>query len=125
MAELHGWVGQLLPTVGTLAPQARAELLFTAAVTAVEVGDDPAALSARQRLAPLLDGIDDPFLLASCQLALAWTSTIAGDLDGALREASASLAGLRGQDEPFWTASVPHRQLLGGDRRPPRRRPII
>jgi predicted ATPase/class 3 adenylate cyclase len=106
MAELHGWVGQLLPAVGTLAPQARAELLFTAAVTAVEVGDDPAALSARQRLAPLLDGIDDPFLRASCQLALAWTSTIAGDLDGALREASASLAGLRGQDEPFWTASA-------------------
>jgi hypothetical protein len=106
MAELHGWVGQLLPTVGTLAPQARAELLFTAAVTGVEVGDDPAALSARQRLAPLLDGIDDPFLRASCQLALAWTSTIAGDLDGALREASASLAGLRGQDEPFWTASA-------------------
>jgi len=106
MAELHGWVGQLLPTVGTLAPQARAELLFSAAVTAVEVGDDPAALSARQRLAPLLDGIDDPFLRALCQLALAWTSTIAGDLDGALREASASLAGLRGQDEPFWTASA-------------------
>jgi predicted ATPase/class 3 adenylate cyclase len=106
MAELHGWVGQLLPTTGTLGPQARAELLWTAAVTAVEVGDDPTALSARRRLAPLLDGIDDPFLRALCQQGLAWTSTIAGDSDGALREASASLAGLRGQDEPFWTASA-------------------
>jgi predicted ATPase len=106
MAELHGWVGQLLPTAGTLAHQARAELLWTAAVTAVEVGDDPAALSARQRLAPLLDGIDDPFLRALCQLALAWTSTIGEDLDGALREASASLAEFRGQDAPVWTASA-------------------
>ena len=76
LGEVRTWVGQLLPTAGTLDPQARAELLWTAAVTAVEVGDDPAALSARQRLGPLLDGIDDPFLRALCQLAMAWTSTI-------------------------------------------------
>ena len=44
MGEVHAWAGQLLPTAGTLDPQARAELLWTAAVTAVEVGDDPAAL---------------------------------------------------------------------------------
>jgi predicted ATPase len=106
MTELHGWIGQLLPTADTLGPQARTELLWTAAVTAVEVGDDPAALSARQHLEPLLDGIDDPFLRALCQQALAWTSTITGDLDAALAEASASLAGLRDQDEPFWTASA-------------------
>jgi predicted ATPase/class 3 adenylate cyclase len=106
LGEVRSWVGQLLPTADTLDPQARAELLWTAAVTAVEVGDDPAALSARQRLGPLLDRIDDPFLRALCQLALAWTSTIDEDLDGALQEASASLAGLRGQDAPVWTASA-------------------
>ena len=106
LGEVRTWVGQLLPTAGTLGPQARAELLWTAAVTAVEVGDDPAALSARQRLRPLLGGIDDPFLRALCQQALAWASTITGDVDAALAEASASLAGLRGQDEPFWTATA-------------------
>jgi hypothetical protein len=106
LGEVRAWAGQLLPTAGTLDPQPRAELLWTAAVTAVEMGDDPAALSARQRLEPLLDGIGDPLLHALCQQALAWTSTISGDLDGALREASASLAGLRGQDEPFWTATA-------------------
>jgi hypothetical protein len=106
MGEVHGWAGQLLPTADALDPQARAELLWTAAVTAVEVGDDPAALSARQRLEPLLDGIDDPFLRALCQLALAWTAAITGDLDGGLRQASASLGELRGQDAPFWTASA-------------------
>jgi predicted ATPase/class 3 adenylate cyclase len=106
LSEVHAWAGQLLPTADALDPQARAELLWTATVTAVEVGDDPAALSARQRLAPLLDGIADPFLRALCQMALAWTAAIAGDSDGALRDASASLAQLRGQDEPVWTASA-------------------
>jgi hypothetical protein len=78
-------------------------------VTATEVGDD-AALSARQRLAPLVDGIQDPFLHAVCQLAMAWSSAIFGDLDGdlggALRGALASLEQFRGQDEPFWTAAA-------------------
>jgi predicted ATPase len=106
LGEVHAWAGQLLPTADDLGPQARAELLWTAAVTAVEMGDDPAALSARQRLGPLLDQVDDPFLRALCQLALAWTSAIAGDLDRAVREASASLRELRGQDAPAWTASA-------------------
>jgi len=35
---------------------------------------------------------------------MAWTSPITGDFDGALKEVSASLAELRGQDEPFFTA---------------------
>jgi tetratricopeptide (TPR) repeat protein len=64
------------------------------------------ALSVRQRLGPLLDQIDDPLLRALCQMAMAWTYTIGEDLNGALREASASLGGLRGQDEPVWTASA-------------------
>jgi len=106
LGEVRTWAGQLLPTADTLDPQARAELLWTAAVTAVEVGDDPAALSARQRLEPLLDEIDDPFLRAVCQMGLAWSAAIAGDVDSALRDASASLAQLRGQDEPVWTASA-------------------
>jgi predicted ATPase len=106
MAEVRAWAGQLLPTADALDPQARAELLWTAAVTAVEMGDDPAALAARQRLEPLLDQVGDPFLRALCQLALVWTSTIGEDLDETLREASASMAGFRGQDAPMWTASA-------------------
>ena len=106
LPEARGWVDQLLPTAGSLGPQARAELMWTAAVTANEVGDDAAALAARRNLEPLLDTIEDPFLCAVGLLALAWTSPITGDFDGARREASASLAQLRGQDEPFWTAQA-------------------
>jgi predicted ATPase len=102
--QARSWVEQLLPAAGTLDPQARAELAWTAAVIAVDTGDDAATLAARQRLAPLLAGIQDPFLHAVSQLAMAWTLPIAGDLDGALRETAASLEELRGQDEPFFTA---------------------
>jgi tetratricopeptide (TPR) repeat protein len=102
--EARSWVEQLLPAAGTLDPQAQGELAWAAAVTAVDTGDDAAALAARPRLAPLLAGIGDPFLHAASQLAMAWTLPIAGDFDGALREAAVSLEELHGQDEPVFTA---------------------
>jgi tetratricopeptide (TPR) repeat protein len=102
--EARPWVEQLLPNAGALDPQARAELAWVAAVLAVDTGDDTAALAARQRLAPLLAGISDPFLHAVSQLAMAWSLPIAGDLDGALREVALSLEELRDQDEPVFTA---------------------
>jgi predicted ATPase len=101
--EAWSWVEQLLPAFGTLDPQARAELAWAAAVLAADIGDDTAALAARQRLAPLLPGIQDPFLHAVARLAIAWTLPVVDDYDGALREAEASLEELRGQDEPLFT----------------------
>jgi hypothetical protein len=47
---------------------------------------------------------DATTLHAVSNLAMAWTSPILGDFDGALRQASVSLEQFRGQDEPFWTA---------------------
>jgi tetratricopeptide (TPR) repeat protein len=70
------------------------------------VGDDAAALAARRNLEPLLDTIEDPFLSAVGRLAIAWTSPILGDYDGARRQASASLKQLRDLDEPFWMAQA-------------------
>ncbi|GAA1239546.1 hypothetical protein GCM10009608_87580 [Pseudonocardia alaniniphila] len=104
LGEAHSWVDQLLPTADSFDLQAQVELASTAAATGVEVGDDEAALAARERLAPLLDGIGDPYLRAVSQLVMAWTSGVVGDFDGALRGALVSLKQLRGQDEPFWTA---------------------
>jgi predicted ATPase len=106
LGEARSWIDQLLPSAGSLDPQARAELLWTVTVTAREVGDDAMAVSARQRLAPLLEAIADPYLHAVSQLAMAWTSPIIDDLDGALREASASLEEFRDQDEPLGTTAA-------------------
>jgi hypothetical protein len=104
MDETRHWADQLLPTADSQEPEARAELVWTALVTALELGDDAAALAARERLQPLLAGTQDPFLRAVSQLAAAWTAPLADDLDGALRLALSCLEELRGQDEPLWTA---------------------
>jgi tetratricopeptide (TPR) repeat protein len=106
LGEARAWIAQLLPSADALDVHARAELLWTVLVTAREVGDDATALAARQRLAPLLDGIQDPYLHAATQLAMAWTSPILDDLDGALREASASLEEFQGQAEPLGATSA-------------------
>jgi len=104
IGEARGWVGELQPAAPVLGPPARAELEWAATVTANEVGDDAAVLAARQRLEALLDTVEDPFLHAAGQLALAWTAPITGDFDGALRAAAASLKQFRAQDEPYFAA---------------------
>jgi tetratricopeptide (TPR) repeat protein len=104
LGEARPWIDQLLPTADALDPQAQAELLWTAAVTALEVvGDDQAALATSQRLASLLAGIRDPYLHAVSQLAMAGIAAAVGDFDGALRGELVALEELRGQDEPYWT----------------------
>jgi predicted ATPase len=101
--QARSWVEQFRPAT-PLDLEARAELAWAAAMISLEAGDDTAAAVARQRLAPLLPGISDPFLHAACQLAMAVTLPITGALDGALREAAVALEELRGQDEPVYTA---------------------
>ena len=103
-SEARSWVDQLLPAADSLEPQTRAELLWIQAVTANEVGDDAVALAASDRLAPLLAEIDDHYLHAVSQLAIAWISPIVGEVEDALQGVLASLEQLRDQDEPYWTA---------------------
>jgi predicted ATPase len=104
LGEARSWIGQLLPTVGSLDLQPQVELAWAAVATGLEVGDDQAALAAGERLAPLLDEIADSYLRAVSQLIMAWAAGIVDDFDGAIQLASVSLEQLRGQDEPFWTA---------------------
>ena len=104
LVESRSWIDELTPAVASLDNHAQAELVWTAAVTAIEVGDDTAALTAKGRLEPLLAAIDDPYLEALSRLAMAWTSPIVEDFDGALRAATLCREHLRDQDEPFWTA---------------------
>jgi predicted ATPase len=104
LSQARAWIGQLLPAADSLDPQARAELLWAAAVTANQGGDGAAALHASQRLGLLLPEIEDPRLRAVSRLAMSWASMIVSDHDSALRQASVALKELRRQDEPYWTA---------------------
>ena len=101
--QAESWVEQFRPAE-TLDLESRAELAWVTAMMAVDTGNDTAALAAGQRLAPMLAAIQDPFLRAVCQLAMAWSLPIAGDLNGALRQATVSLQELRGHWEPVLTA---------------------
>ena len=101
MPEARAWIAEVQLKADALDDRARAELLFTSAVTALEVGDDETALAAVDGLQRLEGRIDDPYLEAAAQLALSWILPINDDLDGALHAASTALEGFRQQNEPF------------------------
>jgi predicted ATPase len=102
IAEARSWIEQLLPMADSLDSRAHAQVALAAAVTAREL-DDAAALGARDRLRSLLKTMREPYLHAASRVAMAITSAIGGDVEGAFGEAAAGLSELRGQDEPFWT----------------------
>ena len=84
-----------------LADSEQAELLFNAAVTAVEVGDDDSALAAVEAIRHWDGQIEDPTLDSALQLAVSWTLPILDDFDGALQAATTALAGLRRSNDPL------------------------
>lgn len=93
-----------MPTEASLPPTARAELLGTALVSALEVGDTDDARGTAARLAALLDDVDDPYLVAVSQLLLGWAATLVDDVPVARARLADALERLRGLDEPMWTA---------------------
>ena len=101
MPEGRAWVQEVQRRADALDDTGHAELLFTSAVTAVEVGDDDSALAAVAELRGLEDRIDDDYLESAAQLAISWILPIVDDLDGALRAATTALDGFRRLDDPF------------------------
>jgi predicted ATPase len=97
----RAWIDEVRLRADALDDRAQAELLFTSAVTAVEVGDDDSALAAVDGLKRLEGRIDDPYLESAAQLAVSWILPIVDDLDGALQAASTALDGFRRQNDPF------------------------
>ncbi|HWM18907.1 MAG TPA: DUF4062 domain-containing protein [Ilumatobacteraceae bacterium] len=101
MPEGRAWIDELRLEADTMDDHARAEVLFTWTVTAVEVGDDDSALAALEDIKRFEGRVDDPYLKCALQLAIAWTLPIVDDFDGALQAASIALEGFRQQNEPF------------------------
>jgi predicted ATPase len=101
MPEGRAWIDEVQLKADALDDRAQAELLFTSAVTAVEVGDDESALAAVEGLERLQGRLDDPYLESAAHLAVSWILPIVDDFDGALQAASTALDGFRRQNEPF------------------------
>jgi predicted ATPase len=101
MPEGRAWIHEVQRRADALDDRARAELLFTSAVTAAEVGDDDSALAAVDGLRRLEGRIDDPYLVSAAQLAISWILPLVDDFEGALQRASTALDGFRRQNEPF------------------------
>ena len=95
MSEASGWVGELQRRVEPLDldDTSRAEVLFTVAVTAVEVGDDTSALATIDEIGGLIPTISDPTLRSALQLALSWSLPIVDAFDDALDAALAAREG--------------------------------
>jgi predicted ATPase len=101
MPEGRAWIAEVRQRADALDDRARAELEFTSAITAVEVGDDDAALAALEELRRPDGRADDPYLDSAAQLAISWILPLVDDFDAALDAASAALDGFRKLDDPF------------------------
>jgi len=101
MPEGRAWINEVQRKADALDDRAKVELLFTSAITAVEVGDDDSALAALEGLERVDERIEDPYLVSAAQLAISWILPIADDVDGALQAASTALDGFRRQNEPI------------------------
>jgi predicted ATPase len=101
MPEGRSWIDALRLRVDESTEDEQAELLFNAAVTAVEVGDDDSALVAVEAIRQRDGQIEDATLDSALQLAVSWTVPILDDLDGALAAAIAALEGLRASNDPL------------------------
>jgi hypothetical protein len=102
MPEGRAWIEDLQAHAGELDERGRAELLFTSAVTAVEVGDDDRALATLDDLRRLRQDTADAYLENAAALALSWILPLEDDFVGSLEAAEAAYAGFREQGQPFF-----------------------
>ncbi|WP_404433339.1 DUF4062 domain-containing protein [Microbacterium lacus] len=103
MPEGRAWANELHRRVGidTLDERARAELLFTTAVTATEVGEDMSAMSSLDDIQDVLTGMADVEMRNLLLLAASWVLPLRGEVTGALEAAKAAYGGFAAQRDPF------------------------
>lgn len=102
MPQGRAWVEELMGRVdpSRLDESSRGDVMFTAALTAVEVGDDAGAITALDGIRQVIDDVDDPALRDLLNLAIAWALPILDDLGGALDAATRAAAGFAERNDP-------------------------
>ena len=103
LVEGRQWVTELEEIAATLYldERARAEVLFTEAVTAVAVGDDSGAIAAVEAIPAMIPVVEEPTLRSALQLAVSWSLPIIDDFDGSLEAATAAYDGFSERGEDF------------------------
>lgn len=103
LVEGREWVHDLQSATDMLAldDRARAEVLFTQAVTAVAVGDDHGAAAAARAIPGVIGRIDEPALRNALHLAISWSLPILDDFDGALLAARHAYDGFAEHGDAF------------------------
>jgi predicted ATPase len=102
MREGRAWVAELQRRIDpqALDDDSRADILFAAALTATETGDDAGALSALDELRQIVGVVRDDSLRDLLHLAIAWALPIRGDFAGALDAARVAATGFTKRNDP-------------------------
>ena len=101
--EAKQWIDRALEQLDGTEPQARAELLWAAWATTLQVGDNDGAVVLMDQARAAVAEVDDPLLRGLTHLFTSYTVPIIGDLDGAFVASEAALAQFREIGEDFLT----------------------
>ncbi len=104
ISEARSWVAELLAHVEDLPTDDRVAVLTASLVSALEGGDIKTARSTCERLALLVDEVEDPYLEALTHLLTTWFFVLVRDWEAARPALTTAQARLRDLDEPLWTA---------------------
>jgi predicted ATPase len=103
LPEVRAWVHESLTGLDALDRSVQAKLLTTAAIVALEVGEDGKVRSCAEETLALLAGRDEPLVEAVARLFRGYALPSFGDLSGGQRDVEQALTAFRRLDEPFYT----------------------
>ncbi|MFE5408665.1 ATP-binding protein [Microbacterium sp. NPDC056569] len=120
MPEGRAWITELQGRIDSqdLDVDSRAEVLFVAALTATETGDDAGGLTALDGLLQIVEVVGDAALRDLLYLAIAWALPIRDDFAGALEAATLAATGFAERSDPaaaFCPITMGTLQLALGD----------
>ena len=81
--EANEWIGRAMPHIDGAGPVARAELLWAAWATTLQLGDGRGAVRLMHQALAAVDQVDDPVLRGLSLLLKSYTIPVTGDLDAA------------------------------------------
>jgi predicted ATPase len=105
MGEVYPWVQEVAPLFDSLDARSQVSLIWTAALSAVELGKDTEALAWIDRLDPLREQVGDTYLEALSELITLWILPLR-DMNGALAAGERAVARMREVRSPFMAATT-------------------